>query len=256
MRNARGCMAISIGSGFPAPWLNTKEHRAIATIKDWLNLCDKKCYLSISGGKDSLVAAHLIRRVYPDCPLVWVNQGHLAEWSDCIQLLELLKNNGWNIVEICPVRDLWHLYLDLGIPLSGKMTSLTDKQINRKLVYDPLEEYQERNDTKGYAWGIRASESKGRSLYLKSHGELYQRKDGLYCCSPIGWWKTQDIWSYIDKHKLPYPAMYDQDRLRIRNGPPIGTTGVNWGRLAELRRHYPEIWQELVNGFPELTSYA
>lgn len=249
-------MPLSIGSGFPAPWLKKKEERAISIIQEWVERCNYNCYLSISGGKDSLVAAHLVRRVYPGCPLVWVNQGYLAEWTDCVELLEHLKSQDWNIIELCPVRDLWHLYLDFGVPLSGKMTSAVDKKINQRLMYDPLEEYQEVHETQGYAWGIRAHESQTRKLYLKKYGELYQRKDGLYCCSPVGWWSVQDIWLYIDQYKLHYPAMYDQDRMTVRNGPPIGTTGVNWGRLVELRRHNFDIWQKLVTAFPELRNHG
>jgi 3'-phosphoadenosine 5'-phosphosulfate sulfotransferase (PAPS reductase)/FAD synthetase len=93
-------------------------------------------------------------------------------------------------------------------------------------------------------------------MYLKGKGELYQRKDGLWVCSPVGFWSTQDIWCYIDSHQLPYPAMYDRDRLTVRNGPPIGTTGVNWGRLSDLRRYYPEFWAEFCKHFPEVADHG
>lgn len=50
---------INYGSGMPAPWLKKKEERAIRTINKWLELTDSKVYCSVSGGKDSLVAADL-----------------------------------------------------------------------------------------------------------------------------------------------------------------------------------------------------
>ena len=191
--------------------------------------------------KDSLVMAHLITQIYPECPFVWVNQGYLAEWDDCIELLEYLKFQKWNITELCPVRDLWHLYLDYGIPLEGTMDTKTDKLINQKLIYDPLEEYQELNKIKGYAWGIRKQESRNRAFYLNKYGEVHRLKNGLICCSPVAFWTTQNIWEYIDMNRLKYPAIYDLNIMTIRNGCPIGTTGANWGRLAELRKHYPGI---------------
>jgi phosphoadenosine phosphosulfate reductase len=248
---------LSTGNGIKAVWLHKKIDRSIKLIGEWLSVTDRAVYASVSGGKDSLVMADLIHQVYPDCPFVWVNQGYLAEWPDCIELLNHLRLIDWNIVELCPVRDLWHLYQDVGIPLSGKMTSAEDKIINKRLIYDPLNEYQEMNEICGYAWGIRAEESRNRSLFLKKHGALHERKDnGLWVCSPIAFWTVNDIWDYIDYFKLPYPAMYDRDRLTVRNGPAIGTTGVNWGRLAELKRYYPEYWQELTNHFPELQNYG
>ena len=83
---------------------------------------------------------------------------------------------------------------------------------------------------------------------------IHQRKDNnLWVCSPIGFWKINDIWDYIDYQELPYPSMYD--RLTVRNGPAIGTTGVNWGRLSELKRFYPEYWSELTQRFPELRNF-
>lgn len=247
---------LNYGSGLTVPWIKVKESAAIALIKNWLEKCDYSAYVSISGGKDSLVVAELVTRIYADCPLVWVNQGYLAEWEDCIELINLWRSQGRNVVELCPVRDLWHLYQDYGIPLEGKMTSKIDKIINQKLMYDPLEEYQKMHNIKGYAWGIRTEESRNRAMYLKKHGELHQLKNGLWRCSPIGFWTVQDVWQFIDKYKLPYPAMYDSDRYTIRNGPPIGTTGINWGRLAQLKRDRFDIWQQIVTQFPQLQNHA
>ena len=246
---------LSYGSGMPAPWLNRKIERANSLIGEWLEKTDSKVYCSISGGKDSLVVCHLIYRIFPGCPFVWVNQGPLAEWADCIELLETLKSQGWNILELCPVRSLLKLHRDYGIPLDGTMATGLDKKINTALMYNPLDEYQELNSIHGYAWGLR-KESKGRSLYLKSKGELYRKKDGLWVCSPVGFWSTQDIWAYIDREELPYAAIYDRDRMNTRNGPPIGTTGVNWGRLSELRHHHPDLFAQFIAEFPEVANYA
>ena len=57
-------------------------------------------------------------------------------------------------------------------------------------------------------------------------------------------------------HSLKYPAIYDVDRMTIRNGCPIGTTGANWGRLAELRKHYPDIYNQFVAKFPQVSTYV
>jgi 3'-phosphoadenosine 5'-phosphosulfate sulfotransferase (PAPS reductase)/FAD synthetase len=89
-------MPITFGSGLSAKWLTRKRDNAIALIKEWLELCDYQVYGSISGGKDSLVmAAPNQAEIYPDCPFLWVNQGHLAEWDDCIELLYYLRDRPW-----------------------------------------------------------------------------------------------------------------------------------------------------------------
>lgn len=248
---------LNKGDGVQYPWVTRKTEKALSVIEDWLEQCDRQVYCSISGGKDSLVAKHLIQQIYPDVPLVWINQGYLAEWDDCIELIYKWKADGENVIELCPVRDLWHLYLDLGIPLEGTMDTKADKIINQKLMYDPLQEYQENNDIKGYAWGIRKQESKGRALYLKKHGQIHQnKKDGLIVCSPAANFTTQEIWQYIDMNGLAYPALYDRDRMQMRNGCPIGTTGVNWGRLVDLRKNYPDIFFKFADKFPEVLNHA
>lgn len=246
---------INYGSRMPAPWLKRKIVKALGVIENWLDRCDRRVYVSISGGKDSLVTADLVRQVYPDCPLLWVNQGHLAEWPDCIELLECLKDQGWNIQEICPPLGLIQLFKKYGMAFDGRFTALDRKHIE-ELLLNPLGEWMERHETQGYAWGLR-KESRGRTMYLRSHGELYQRKDGVWVCSPVGFWKTEDIWSYIDSQELPYAAVYDKyGRNNFRNGCPIDTAMANWGKLAWLRRHEPEVFDEFATIFPEVRDYA
>lgn len=44
-------------------------------IKGWYEHFDGNVYVSISGGKDSQVLAHIVKGMYPDVPLVFVNTG-------------------------------------------------------------------------------------------------------------------------------------------------------------------------------------
>lgn len=246
---------VHYGSGLCFPGVKTRERIAISVIEQWNMLAKGKICHYLSGGKDSLVVGHLICQVKPDCPMVWVNQGPLAEWADCLLLIEVLKKQGWNIQEICPARSLYQLYKEYGVPLEGRMTTRLDTIINQALMYDPIAEYETNYGIQGYAWGLR-QESRVRKMFVYKHGPLYQRTDNRWLCTPIGFWRTTEIWQYIDAHKLPYPAMYDLDRMRVRNGPPIGTTGANWGRLTMLRRHHPELWAEFCREFPQIRDWS
>lgn len=254
-RVTQAIATLHFGSGYPATWMEPKERKAIAIIRQWKESVGGKVCHYLSGGKDSLVVGHQVRQVIPDCPMVWINQGPLAEWADCLLLLDYLKEQGWNIVEICPPRSLWHLYKDYGIPLASRMTTPLDKRINKALMYDPIAEFEAANNIQGATWGLRR-ESRGRMMFIQKCGTLYQRKDEHWICSPIGFWRTEEVWQYIDRHRLPYPAFYDRDRTTVRNGPPVGTTGITKGRLSLLRRYHPEIWTEFMNEFPELRNYC
>lgn len=247
---------VVFGSGISATWLRGKEEKAISLISDWLKRSEHRVYGSISGGKDSLVMAYLIRKVYPDCPFLWVNQGHLAEWKGCKKLLCYLRDElGWNIIELCPPQGLIQLYKKYGLTFDGKFNSI-DKKHCEELLLKPVQEWCEINDILGYAWGLR-KESRGRTMYLSKHGLLHQRKDGMLVCSPVGFWTTQDIWNYIDWQRIPYAEIYDiEGRLNFRNGCPIDTALSCWGKLANLRKKYPDIYFELETIFPEVRNYV
>ena len=44
-------------------------------IKQWYDAFDREVYVSVSGGKDSQVLAHIVKNLYPDVPCVFVNTG-------------------------------------------------------------------------------------------------------------------------------------------------------------------------------------
>jgi len=235
-------LPLSKGSGLQIPWLKPKINKALDLIKQWLELCDYQVYCSVSGGKDSIVTSHLITTIYPNCPNVWVNKGqfgNLGDWAESIEIVRKMPN----AVELCPIisRFTAHRQRD--------DFNQFNKVSNRSAIfYDPLEEYQENNNIKGVAMGLRAQEARGRYESLRSRGLIYPARGLTYCC-PVGWWKTQDIWHYINMFELEYPSQYDLDP-NTRNGSALGTLGANWGRVAKLKRDSPDVYQELINEFP------
>lgn len=56
-------------SGIQYPWRKPKIEKAIAIIQEWLEVCNYQVHSSMNSGKDSLVSSHLIRQVYPNCPM-------------------------------------------------------------------------------------------------------------------------------------------------------------------------------------------
>ena len=55
--------------------LDAKIRMTERRIRDWYESFDGKVYVSISGGKDSQVLAHIVKNLYPDVPCVFVNTG-------------------------------------------------------------------------------------------------------------------------------------------------------------------------------------
>lgn len=235
-----------------------KTAAALALIADWWEKVAGHGYVSVSFGKDSLVAWHLAQQVAA-IPAVWINQGPLAEWPDCLALRDILvAQHSMILYEVTPDCTLYDWYRQHGIPASAAMDSKEDKALNEALMYAPLRRFQQAGDWRGTIWGLRGvnephREGKHREILLNTRGLVYQRTtDRQWICSPVGRWTTQDIYAYIDFHELPYPAMYDVDRARIRNGPPLGTSAINLGRLYALRQDFPAISRLVTAHFLEM----
>ena len=232
--------------------------KALDVIDQLDHVTEGRFYTAISFGVDSLVADHLVRRRFPHVRAMWVNQGPLAEWPDCLALRDAMVAQGLPLDELTPDITLYDWYRQFGIPLATSMGNAEDKRLNTALMYAPIERYQVATGARGYVWGLRSHGEGGhRKILLNTRGLLYHRKeDGQHVASPVGRWTKTEIWAYIDHHELLYPAMYDIDREQVRNGPPIGTTAVNLGRIVSLRRHFPDIWRAVVTEFPELERYT
>jgi 3'-phosphoadenosine 5'-phosphosulfate sulfotransferase (PAPS reductase)/FAD synthetase len=155
-----------------APYHRVIERRtaaATATIEHFSEAVGKAGCLYLSFGADSLVAYDLARRVWPEIPAVWVNQGPLAEWPDCLALKDRMVANGLPLVEITPDVTLYDWYRLHGIPFACSMNNAEDERLNRALLYDPIQRYQEAAGIRGYIWGLRwRGEGKHRAFVRMS----------------------------------------------------------------------------------------
>jgi 3'-phosphoadenosine 5'-phosphosulfate sulfotransferase (PAPS reductase)/FAD synthetase len=241
------------------PWkarIEKKSEAAREVIREALERTEGRAYVAVSFGVDSLVTWHLAQSVAP-IKAAWINQGPFAEWPDCLALKDHMLAEGMDLDEIQPDITLYDWYKRHGIPLSSSMNSKEDKALNKALMYDPISRWEQANDMRCTIWGIRGAgdEGKHRKVMLSSKKLLFKMLDGRWRCSPVGWWSKQEIWQYIDLHGLAYPAMYDINRLEIRNGPPIGVTAINLGRVEKLKRDFPEIWRVFVSEFPDFSAF-
>ena len=254
--------AVAVGRpAVAAPYrrqIDKLASRALASIEQLADLTMGRFYSAVSFGADSLVADYLMRRAYPDHPAMWVNQGPLAEWPDCLALKDQMVAGGLPLVELTPDVTLYDWYRQHGIPTASAMDGRDDQALNEALMYAPIRRYQASAQMRGYVWGLRhKGEGRHRQILLNSRGMVYTRKgDGQAVCSPVAHWTKQEIWAYIDLHAIPYPAMYDIDRNEIRNGPPIGTSALNMGRIVKMKQRFPDLWRVMILEFPELQRYT
>jgi|YelNatPaOPRAMG01_1025707.scaffolds.fasta_scaffold03869_16 phosphoadenosine phosphosulfate reductase len=60
------------------------------------------------------------------------------------------------------------------------------------------------------AWitGLRREQSPGRSLILKISRD--ESRNGLIKINPISDWSSEEVWSYIHDHQIPYNSLHDK----------------------------------------------
>ena len=222
--------------------------RAQEILEEWLGYCERP-YVSFSGGKDSTVLAHLVRSIDPNIPLLYV-----ADEEGCTPDVAAMKK--WHtqaehpLIEFC-----WGSFFD-AYDEFGMGHLAIDRLYSQRVIRWVVEQGYD-----GSARGLRAQESKARLMHALTHRLIRQRSDSnVWDTDPLLWWKVDDIWAYLALHQLPYSRMYDVDDQQPRNlrriGTLWGTTAATTGRIARLKRLYPDDYARFVARFPQIASWT
>lgn len=194
---------------------------------------NKNCYIGISWGKDSVVTADLALRNGLNFPLVHLN---------CIPShnpgCDLVRDSFLKIYStaqyyeiICDYRNVYALNLP---------DYLQDKETD-KIWYQAWDKVG-KEIAPCHISGVRGEESTVRQIRMRRWGCNTERT-----CAPIGYWKNQQVFSYLFKYDLPVHPNYgmlgggrwERDRIRVAE---IGDIHGNGGGRAEWEReYYPDI---------------
>jgi len=93
--------------------LEMKVRMSIQRIKAWYEYWDENVYVSVSGGKDSQVLAHLVKSIYSNVPLVYVKTG--LEYSS----VDALGTSMADTI-LRPEKDFLTVIKEHGYPIIGK----------------------------------------------------------------------------------------------------------------------------------------
>jgi 3'-phosphoadenosine 5'-phosphosulfate sulfotransferase (PAPS reductase)/FAD synthetase len=218
------------------------EHRvrqAIQIIKEFLRVCDKP-YVSFSGGKDSTVVLHLVSLIDKSIPVV-------TQMDDLD--FPHKKNHVDKIMELLGIQN--HEYI--GTPVSLWEAGGKSKYMD-SVFSSVMENYQKQNKYSGHFMGVRMWESRARMENFKTRGEIYKRKDALVC-TPIVRWRGEDVFAYIIQNDIPYIDVYDKDIFKmpheIRFSWWYNTLFDTMGNVVHLKKNYPELFEKLIDRYPE-----
>lgn len=261
-------------------------------IRDWYNHWKGDVYISFSGGKDSTVLLHLVRKLYPDVPAVFVDTGlEYPEVRDFVKTID-------NVVWVKPKLSFNKVIEKYGYPIISKENSqkieeirntksdklrkkrlfgdekgngkLSEKwkflieadfKISSKCCYalkkNPTKKYEKNTKRKPFV-GIMASESRNRlTSYLKTGCNSFKSTRPMSI--PLAFWLEQDIWDYLKKYDVPYCKIYDMGYLRT--GCMFCAFGIDLeegeNRFQKMKLSHPKQYDYCINklGFGKVLDF-
>lgn len=178
----------------------------------------RKPLIAFSGGKDSIVAAHLARTVIGAADAVC--EVSFAFRRDVLDYRRIALELGLNCrftdsLDMDWLRRNQHL-------LFADLTNQGELYARRQQA--AVRRHANRLGFDGVIFGRRREENSVRA-------PLYQTSDGRWQCHPIMDWSTAHVWQYIDQHGLGYPGIYDTPIGQLEGADPwIGVSMSNAAR--------------------------
>ena len=213
-------------------------------------------YVAFSGGKDSLVVAHLVSRIDDSIPMVYCDDELLyPEHVRYMLDMKALYGARLRVVEGGSVHGGWFVpwrmlprwrqpdsalgmeYLDwMHQERARGRWKLGPGQLAGRLGYDSV------------CLGLRRGESLRRADILEAATGI-DMLNGVTYINPIIDWTTDDVWEYIHEIELPYCGVYDvMDRIGVgRHKARVGPLPLSEGQ--HLWRGWPWLYIALVQRY-------
>ena len=170
-------------------------------IINWVSDSARVPAVSTSFGPNSAVLLHLVTRVMPDIPVIWVDSGYNtnATYQFALALIDKLS---LNMKIYTPNTTSAFLTVKMkGIP---DIETQAHEDFTKTVKLDPFRRALDELNPDIWMTGIRAQETHYRkSLNLVSRHGLRRLK-----VAPILNWLEQDVSDYIAKYKLPVETNY------------------------------------------------
>jgi len=246
--------------------LETKVLWSLERIKEFYDYNKGEVFVSFSGGKDSTVLLHLVRRLYPDVPGVFFNTG--VEFPETVEFV----NRTPKTISFRPKKTFKAIIEEHGIPYPSKpiagMLHKARTTKNRKAFESALSKIPEKykhlllsnqkfsdkccnylkmeisnriNKITGKFpfVGCRAMEGRIRfNTYVATGCNIESRS------WPMALWSDNDVTKYVDENNIELSPVYSMGYTRT--GCVYCMFGVDLEeepRFKKLKTTHPKLWE-------------
>jgi len=244
-------------------------------------------YLAFSGGKDSSVVLHLALQADPNVPVVFFDSG--LEFPETYRHIEHLHRElNLRLHWIRASRTTLEVLADSRTWDHETAHNPERIDLHQVLITEPAGRAHTAHGA-GELWGVRAEESRGRAAVYatalcaettahcrncchndpnpataqrRRHGGIIRRIDNTVAYGPIWDWKTNDVWAYLARHRIPVNPVYAKLRRLgapehfLRVSHMLDGSRLETGRVTWLRRGWPDIFEDLAQILPRLREFV
>lgn len=224
--------------------LEMKEARSLLRIEKFAYYFGTdKVYVSFSGGKDSTVLLHMVRRLFPNTPAVFCDTG--LEYPEIKEFVKKQKN-----IEILkPKLTFKQVIENYGYPVPNKEQAMyiyeyqntnsevlkntrlngnkwdrgkiskknmkflnADFKVSHKccdiLKKNPAKTYERRTGKYPFIGSMAEESALRKSRYIKNGCNIFEGRRPT--SQPMSFWTEQDVLKYIKKYNLDYASVYGE----------------------------------------------
>jgi len=212
-------------------YLKKLEAQAVSDIKRNLGHSDK-VYISFSGGKDSTVVLHLLKRCTDRFEILFVDTG--LEYPETREFVENTCGNRVHVLK--PDKSFWELVEKMGPPAKDY------RWCCKVCKLAPVSKFVETHGNIVCFEGRRKGESFSRAgIGLIEHNPFVP---GQILVNPIRNWSALDVWLYILWHRIPVNPLYLMDYERIGCFMCPAEHACEFDELAHI---HPEMYSRWLN---------
>lgn len=162
----------------------------------WALSLDKKAIVTTNFRPFEAVILHLLTRVQPDIPVVWMDNGYNTE-ATYRYVDELTKRLNLNLITYLPKRSRAHREA-----LEGTVPALDDPRhaaFTEEVKLEPFTRAIREMQPEVWFTALRATDTAQRAQMEP----VSINPDGLIKVAPLLHWHAKDLWVYMQKHDLP-----------------------------------------------------